>query len=179
MNNTIQDILVLIYHSYLGTALPPCPPPTFPVFTNRVGGGKSTLVDLIPRFHELNAGRITIDGKDISNIDLSTLRELMGIVTQDAILFNDTAANNINMGDHYLSGDQLLQAAKIANAHTFITNLEKGYNTNLGEKGTNLSGGQRQRMSIARAVAKEPPILILDEATSALDTQSKHVQVVP
>jgi ABC-type multidrug transport system fused ATPase/permease subunit len=139
------------------------------------GGGKSTLVDLIPRFHELNAGRITIDGKDISNIDLSTLRELMGIVTQDAILFNDTAANNINMGDHYLSGDQLLQAAKIANAHTFITNLEKGYNTNLGEKGTNLSGGQRQRMSIARAVAKEPPILILDEATSALDTESEKM----
>jgi ABC-type multidrug transport system fused ATPase/permease subunit len=139
------------------------------------GGGKSTLVDLIPRFHELNAGKISIDGKDISNIDLSTLRGLMGIVTQDAILFNDSAANNINMGDHYLSGDQLLQAAKVANAHTFITNLEKGYNTNLGEKGTNLSGGQRQRMSIARAVAKEPPILILDEATSALDTESEKM----
>lgn len=139
------------------------------------GGGKSTLVDLIPRFHELNGGTITIDGKDISKIDLSSLRSLMGIVTQDAILFNDTAANNINMGDHYISGDQLLEAAKIANAHTFIKNLDKGYNTNLGEKGTNLSGGQRQRMSIARAVAKEPPLLILDEATSALDTESEKM----
>jgi subfamily B ATP-binding cassette protein MsbA len=139
------------------------------------GGGKSTLVDLIPRFHELNGGTITIDGKDISKIDLSSLRSLMGIVTQDAILFNDTAANNIKMGDHYISGDQLLEAAKIANAHTFIKNLDKGYNTNLGEKGTNLSGGQRQRMSIARAVAKEPPLLILDEATSALDTESEKM----
>jgi subfamily B ATP-binding cassette protein MsbA len=139
------------------------------------GGGKSTLVDLIPRFHELNEGEITIDGRDISKIDLSSLRSLMGIVTQDAILFNDSAANNIKMGDHYLSGDQLLDAAKIANAHTFIKNLAEGYNTNLGEKGTNLSGGQRQRMSIARAVAKEPPLLILDEATSALDTESEKM----
>ena len=139
------------------------------------GGGKSTLVDLIPRFHELNEGEITIDGTDITKIDLSSLRSLMGIVTQDAILFNDSAANNIKMGDHYLSGDQLLDAAKIANAHTFIKNLDEGYNTNLGEKGTNLSGGQRQRMSIARAVAKEPPLLILDEATSALDTESEKM----
>ena len=139
------------------------------------GGGKSTLVDLIPRFHELNEGEITIDGRDISKIDLSSLRSLMGIVTQDAILFNDSAANNIKMGDHYLSGDQLLDAAKIAYAHTFIKNLAEGYNTNLGEKGTNLSGGQRQRMSIARAVAKEPPLLILDEATSALDTESEKM----
>lgn len=139
------------------------------------GGGKSTLVDLIPRFHELNGGEITIDGTDITKIDLSSLRSLMGIVTQDAILFNDSAANNIKMGDHYLSGDQLLDAAKIANAHTFIKNLDEGYNTNLGEKGTNLSGGQRQRMSIARAVAKEPPLLILDEATSALDTESEKM----
>ena len=139
------------------------------------GGGKSTLVDLIPRFHELNGGEITIDGTDITKIDLSSLRSLMGIVTQDAILFNDSAANNIKMGDHYLSGDQLLDAAKIANAHTFIKDLDEGYNTNLGEKGTNLSGGQRQRMSIARAVAKEPPLLILDEATSALDTESEKM----
>ena len=139
------------------------------------GGGKSTLIDLIPRFHELTSGRIIIDGKDIAQLDLSTLRSMMGIVTQDAILFNDTAANNIRMGDVYMSGDQLLQAAKVANAHAFISDMNAGYNTNMGEKGTNLSGGQRQRMSIARAIAKEPPILILDEATSALDTESEKM----
>ena len=139
------------------------------------GGGKSTLIDLIPRFHELTSGRIIIDGKDIAQLDLSTLRSMMGIVTQDAILFNDTAANNIRMGDVYMSGDQLLQAAKVANAHAFISDMKAGYNTNMGEKGTNLSGGQRQRMSIARAIAKEPPILILDEATSALDTESEKM----
>jgi len=139
------------------------------------GGGKSTLADLIPRFHELNSGSISIDGQDISNIQLHSLRRMMGIVTQDAILFNDTAANNIKMGDFYLSGDQLMTAAKVANAHEFVRNLPKSYNTNLGEKGMNLSGGQRQRMSIARAVAKEPPILILDEATSALDTESEKM----
>jgi subfamily B ATP-binding cassette protein MsbA len=139
------------------------------------GGGKSTLADLIPRFHELNAGSITIDGQDISKIELNSLRGMMGIVTQDAILFNDTAANNIKMGDFYLSGDQLMNAAKIANAHQFIREMPESYNTNLGEKGMNLSGGQRQRMSIARAIAKEPPILILDEATSALDTESEKM----
>ena len=139
------------------------------------GGGKSTLVDLIPRFHELESGSIKIDGKNIANVDLGTLRGVMGIVTQDAILFNDTAANNIKMGDYYLSGDQLMNAAKVANAHEFIRELPDSYNTNLGEKGMNLSGGQRQRMSIARAVAKEPPILILDEATSALDTESEKM----
>ena len=139
------------------------------------GGGKSTLVDLIPRFHELESGSIKIDGKNIANVDLGTLRGVMGIVTQDAILFNDTAANNIKMGDYYLSGDQLMNAAKVANAHEFVRELPDSYNTNLGEKGMNLSGGQRQRMSIARAVAKEPPILILDEATSALDTESEKM----
>ena len=139
------------------------------------GGGKSTLVDLIPRFHELNSGSISIDGRDIKDIDLSALRGMMGIVTQDAILFNDTAANNIKMGDYYLSGDQIMNAAKVANAHQFIREMPDSYNTNLGEKGSNLSGGQRQRMSIARAVAKEPPILILDEATSALDTESEKM----
>lgn len=139
------------------------------------GGGKSTLVDLIPRFHELNAGEITIDNQNIKDVDLSALRSMMGIVTQDAILFNETAANNIKMGDYYLSGDQIMNAAKIANAHEFVRNLPESYNTNLGEKGMNLSGGQRQRMSIARAVAKEPPILILDEATSALDTESEKM----
>jgi len=139
------------------------------------GGGKSTLADLIPRFHELKSGSITIDGKNIVDIQLDSLRKMMGIVTQDAILFNDTAANNIKMGDYYLSGDQLMNAAKIANAHQFIREMPESYNTNLGEKGMNLSGGQRQRMSIARAVASEPPILILDEATSALDTESEKM----
>ncbi|MGB1038716.1 MAG: ABC transporter ATP-binding protein [Bacteroidia bacterium] len=139
------------------------------------GGGKSTLVDLIPRFHELNAGSIMIDDQDVKDIDLTALRSMMGIVTQDAILFNETAANNIKMGDYYLSGDQIMNAAKIANAHEFVRNLPDSYNTNLGEKGMNLSGGQRQRLSIARAVAKEPPILILDEATSALDTESEKM----
>ncbi len=139
------------------------------------GGGKSTLVDLIPRYHELNSGSISIDGRDINDIDLSALRGMMGIVTQDAILFNDTAANNIKMGDYYLSGHQIMNAAKVANAHQFIREMPDSYNTNLGEKGSNLSGGQRQRMSIARAVAKEPPILILDEATSALDTESEKM----
>ena len=139
------------------------------------GGGKSTLADLIPRFHELKSGSITIDGQDIAAMDLKSLRKMMGIVTQDAILFNDTAANNIKMGDPYISGDQLMNAAKVANAHQFIREMPDSYNTNLGEKGSNLSGGQRQRMSIARAVVSEPPILILDEATSALDTESEKM----
>jgi ATP-binding cassette, subfamily B, bacterial MsbA len=139
------------------------------------GGGKSTLADLIPRFHELKSGSITIDGQDIAAMDLKSLRKMMGIVTQDAILFNDTAANNIKMGDQYVSGDQLMNAAKVANAHQFIREMPDSYNTNLGEKGSNLSGGQRQRMSIARAVVSEPPILILDEATSALDTESEKM----
>jgi subfamily B ATP-binding cassette protein MsbA len=139
------------------------------------GGGKSTLVDLIPRFHELRSGSIQLDGVNIRNVSLASLRSQMGIVTQDAILFNDSVANNIKMGDYYISGDQLLNAAKTANAHKFITDMADGYNTNLGEKGMNLSGGQRQRISIARAIAKEPPILILDEATSALDTESEKM----
>ena len=139
------------------------------------GGGKSTLVDLLPRFHEINAGTIKIDGLDIKNIQLDVLRSSIGIVTQDAILFNDTVANNIKMGDYYCSGDQILEAARIANAHEFISELKDSYNTNIGEKGMNLSGGQRQRLSIARAIVKNPPLLILDEATSALDTESEKL----
>ena len=141
------------------------------------GGGKSTLVDLIPRFLELKQGNILIDGVDISDFSLEALRSSIGVVTQEAILFNDTVANNIKMGDYYCSGDQIIEAAKVANAHEFIQDLEDGYNSTIGEKGMNLSGGQRQRLSIARAVLKNPPILILDEATSALDTESeKYVQ---
>jgi subfamily B ATP-binding cassette protein MsbA len=139
------------------------------------GGGKSTLADLIPRFHELEKGRILIDGVDISSMKLKSLRSAIGIVTQDAILFNDTVANNIKMGDFYCSGDQVIDAAKIANAHAFICELEDAYNTSIGEKGMNLSGGQRQRLSIARAILKNPPLLILDEATSALDTESEKL----
>ena len=139
------------------------------------GGGKSTLVDLLPRFHKLENGVIKMDGVDIREMDLDQLRAVFGIVTQDAILFNDSVANNIKMGDFYSSGDDLLSAAKIANAHEFILDREGGYNGNIGEKGEELSGGQRQRLSIARAVLRNPPILILDEATSALDTESEQL----
>ena len=139
------------------------------------GGGKSTLVDLLPRFQELESGKITIDGKDISKMNLNNLRSLFGIVTQEAVLFNDTIANNIKMGDYFSSGDDLLNATKAANAHQFILEKDEGYNANIGEKGGNLSGGQKQRLSIARAILKNPPILILDEATSALDSESEKL----
>ena len=139
------------------------------------GGGKSTLVDLIPRFYELQEGEILLDGVNIKDIKLSSLRSAIGIVTQESILFNDTVAGNIKMGDFYSSGDQIIDAAKVSNAHKFIMDLPDNYNTNIGEKGMNLSGGQRQRLSIARAVLKNPPILILDEATSALDTESEKL----
>jgi subfamily B ATP-binding cassette protein MsbA len=139
------------------------------------GGGKSTLVDLMPRFHPLSDGAIKLDGVDVRQMDINQLRSLFGIVTQEAILFNDSIANNIKMGDYYSSGDDLLKAAKVANAHEFILDNEEGYNGNIGEKGSGLSGGQRQRLSIARAILKNPPILILDEATSALDTESEKL----
>jgi subfamily B ATP-binding cassette protein MsbA len=139
------------------------------------GGGKSTLVDLLPRFHELESGRITIDGIDLKDLELVGLRSMFGIVTQEAVLFNDTIANNIKMGDFYSSGDDLLNATKVANAHQFILDKEGSYNANIGEKGGSLSGGQKQRLSIARAILKNPPILILDEATSALDSESEKL----
>jgi subfamily B ATP-binding cassette protein MsbA len=137
------------------------------------GGGKSTLADLLPRFHDVYAGSIKIDGTDIRDIKLHSLRDLMGIVTQQSILFNDTVANNIAFGNPDATRAEIEQAAKIANAHEFISQLEKGYDTNIGDGGGKLSGGQRQRVSIARAILKNPPILILDEATSALDTESE------
>jgi subfamily B ATP-binding cassette protein MsbA len=137
------------------------------------GGGKSTLADLLPRFYDPSGGQILLDGVDIRNLSLGDLRSLMGIVTQESILFNDTVFNNIAFGINDASLDKVIEAAKIANAHEFISKLENGYETSIGERGSKLSGGQKQRLSIARAVLKNPPILILDEATSALDSESE------
>jgi subfamily B ATP-binding cassette protein MsbA len=137
------------------------------------GGGKSTLADLVPRFYDPSSGHILLDGIDLKDFSTSDLRSLMGIVTQESILFNDTVFNNIAFGLEGVTEDQVIEAAKIANAHNFISQLENGYQTNIGERGSKLSGGQRQRLSIARAVLKNPPILILDEATSALDSESE------
>lgn len=137
------------------------------------GGGKSTLVDLIPRFYDVQEGQITIDGVDIRQFKLSDLRSLMGNVNQEPILFNDTVFNNIAFGEPSPQAEAVRRAAQIAHAEEFITSLPEGYETNIGERGDKLSGGQRQRLSIARAVFKNPPILILDEATSALDTTSE------
>tara|TARA_Y100000590_G_scaffold410778_1_gene504143 strand:- start:3100 stop:4383 length:1284 start_codon:yes stop_codon:yes gene_type:complete len=141
------------------------------------GAGKSTFVDLIPRFYEINSGEILIDNINIKNINLENLRNLMGIVTQDTILFNDSIINNISYGQPKATFEEIKQAAKTANALEFIEKLPNGFNSTIGEKGTLLSGGQKQRISIARAILKNPEILILDEATSALDTESeKKVQ---
>lgn len=139
------------------------------------GSGKSTLVDLLPRFYDVTKGEITIDGADIRDIRLVDLRGLMGNVNQEAILFNDTFFNNIAFGVEGATREQVEEAARIANAHEFIMASEHGYDTNIGDRGGKLSGGQRQRISIARAILKNPPILILDEATSALDTESEHL----
>lgn len=139
------------------------------------GAGKSTMADLLPRFYDVTEGAITIDGVDIRKIKLSDLNHLMGIVTQESILFNDTVFKNISFGNEEATEEQVIEAAKIANAHEFIAKLEDGYHTNIGDRGAKLSGGQRQRLSIARAVLKNPPILILDEATSALDTESERL----
>ena len=139
------------------------------------GSGKSTLVDLIPRYHDVSSGCIKIDGEDVRNLSLHSLRGLIGNVNQEAILFNDTIFNNIAFGVENATQEQVEAAAKIANAHDFIMEMEKGYQTNVGDRGGRLSGGQRQRISIARAILKNPPILILDEATSALDTESERL----
>lgn len=139
------------------------------------GGGKSTMVDLLPRFYDCSKGEIRIDGTSIKNIVITDLRKLMGIVTQESILFNDTVFNNIAFGIDNESKEKVIEAAMIANAHEFIMELENGYETNIGDRGVKLSGGQRQRLSIARAVLKNPPILILDEATSSLDTESERL----
>ena len=139
------------------------------------GSGKSTLANLITRFYDVNKGNILIDNQNIKDVTKKSLRELMGIVSQDSILFNDTISNNIKLGNQNATDTAILAAAKIANADEFIQNLPEKYNTNIGDSGNTLSGGQKQRLSIARAVLKNPPIMILDEATSALDTESEQL----
>jgi len=139
------------------------------------GGGKSTIADLIPRFYDPTHGEVQIDGHSLKEYKIESIRNLMGIVTQESILFNDTIYNNISFGSPHASQEEVTRAAKIANAHDFIMQTEDGYQTYIGERGSKLSGGQRQRLTIARAVLKNPPILILDEATSALDSESEKL----
>jgi subfamily B ATP-binding cassette protein MsbA len=139
------------------------------------GAGKSTLADLVPRFHDVSDGDLYIDGINIKDYSLNSLRQQISIVTQEPILFNDTIAANIALGKPDATEAEIIEAAKIANAYDFITNKEDGFNTIIGDRGSKLSGGERQRLTIARAVLKNPPILILDEATSALDTESEKL----
>jgi ATP-binding cassette, subfamily B, bacterial MsbA len=139
------------------------------------GAGKSTLVNLLPRFYDVGDGRITVDGKDVRDVTLESLRGLMGFVTQEVILFNDSVRNNIAYGRADAAEQRVIDAARAANAHDFISTLPQGYDTMIGESGVLLSGGQRQRLAIARALFKDPPILVLDEATSALDTESERL----
>jgi len=139
------------------------------------GGGKSTMVDLLPRFYDPTEGSILIDGTDIRNYKINDLRGLMGMVTQESILFNDTVYNNIAFGMEGTTEEDVIEAAKVANAHEFIVQMPEGYQTNIGDRGTKISGGQKQRISIARAVLRNPPILIMDEATSSLDTESERL----
>jgi subfamily B ATP-binding cassette protein MsbA len=139
------------------------------------GGGNSTLADLVPRFYDPIEGQVLIDGTSLKDLELESLRKHIGVVTQESILFNDSIFNNIAFGMPHVKEEDVIQAAKIANAHDFIMQTENGYQTLIGERGSKLSGGQRQRLSIARAVLKNPPILILDEATSALDSESERL----
>jgi subfamily B ATP-binding cassette protein MsbA len=139
------------------------------------GGGKSTLVDLLPRFYDVTGGSILLDGIDIRDYDLADLRGLMGIVTQETILFNENIRNNIAYGLEQYPIEEIIEAAKMANAHQFISEIPEGYDTVIGERGVKLSGGQRQRLSIARALLKNPEIMIFDEATSALDNESEQL----
>ncbi|MBQ5401692.1 MAG: ATP-binding cassette domain-containing protein, partial [Bacteroidales bacterium] len=139
------------------------------------GAGKSTLADLIPRFWDVTGGSIRIDGTDIRSYRMGDLISQLGVVTQESILFNDSVYNNITFGMEGVDENDVEQAARVANAHEFISALPKGYQTNIGDRGSRLSGGQRQRIAIARAVLKNPPVLILDEATSALDTESERL----
>ena len=139
------------------------------------GGGKTSMAGLLPRFYDVTAGQVLIDGTDVRDLRVHDLRALMGIVTQDSILFNDTVAGNIAFGSKGVGMEAIEQAARVSNAHEFVSRLEQGYQTNIGDGGNRLSGGQKQRIAIARAVLKNPPILILDEATSALDTESERL----
>ncbi|TLF44091.1 ABC transporter ATP-binding protein [Maribacter aurantiacus] len=139
------------------------------------GSGKSTIANLVTRFYDVNEGEVTIDGTNIKHFSKKSLRSLLGLVTQDSILFNDSVKNNIRLGKENATDADIIEAAKIANAHDFIMELPNGYDTNIGDGGNKLSGGQKQRLSIARAVLKNPPIMILDEATSALDTESERL----
>ena len=144
-------------------------------FVGQSGGGKTTLVDLLPRFWDVTKGKICIDGNDLRDLKMKNLRDLIGNVNQEPILFNDTFFNNIAFGVENAKTEDVINAAKIANAHDFIITSENGYDTKIGDRGDKLSGGQKQRISIARAVLNNPPILILDEATSALDTESEKL----
>jgi subfamily B ATP-binding cassette protein MsbA len=139
------------------------------------GSGKTTVANLLNRFYDVQQGSVSIDGHDLKKIKTHSLRKLIGIVTQDSILFNDTVQNNLRVGNPKATDKEVVEAAKIANAHSFILNLPQGYETNIGDQGNKLSGGQKQRLSIARAVLKNPPIMVLDEATSALDTESEKL----
>jgi subfamily B ATP-binding cassette protein MsbA len=139
------------------------------------GSGKSTLVDLIPRYYDVQEGEVLIDGINVKDLGIHDLRSLIGNVNQEAILFNDSFKNNIRFGNEEATDEEIINAAKIANAYEFIMESEHGFDTNIGDRGGRLSGGQRQRVSIARAILKNPPILILDEATSALDTESERL----
>ena len=139
------------------------------------GSGKSTIANLLTRFYDVNKGSIEIDGVDIKNISKKSLRGLMGIVSQDSILFNDSVGNNLKLGKPNASDAELMEASEISNSYEFIKELPEGFETNIGDSGNKLSGGQKQRLSIARAVLKNPPIMILDEATSALDSESERL----
>jgi subfamily B ATP-binding cassette protein MsbA len=139
------------------------------------GSGKSTIANLLTRFYDVQEGIIKIDGIDIKDMHLKSLRDLMGLVTQDSILFNDSIKNNIRLGNQNATDEEIIESLKIANAYEFVKDLPNGIETNIGDSGNKLSGGQKQRLSIARAVLKNPPIMILDEATSALDTESERL----
>ena len=139
------------------------------------GGGKSTLINLLPRFYDVDSGVVSVDGKPIKDLRIDDVRALMGVVSQDTILFNDSVLHNIALGEQTIDKERAIEAAKVANAHEFIAQLPEGYDTNIGDKGVKLSGGQKQRLSIARAVYKNPPVMLLDEATSALDTESERL----